>query len=246
MDYLTPLLLGAIQGVTEFLPISSSGHLVLFQKFLGFNQPGITFDVIVHLGTLIAVFLYFRTYIFEITLEKLRLIIVMTIPTVIIGFLLKQFFEDSFEVGGAILALQFFISALICFYIDRVAEGTVKIDNKIAGFMGISQAISILPAISRSGSTIATALAFKVDKKEAARFSFVASIPAILGANLLEIIDNREMFVSGIPLSYLLGFLSSLVVGYLAIDWTLKLLQDTKMKYFGYYLLAIAGIALFV
>ena len=244
MDNLYSLILGTVQGLTEFLPVSSSGHLVLIQELLpGFSQPGILLDVILHLGTLAAVLYYFRLKILDISANYLKYLFVGTIPAVIAGLLFREEIERMFA-DPKILGLEFLATAFINFMIDKPAKGNKEINSKKSFNIGIFQALAILPAISRSGATIFAAVRQGIDKKKAAEFSFLLSVPAILGANVLELFVHRETIISEFNISYLLGFFAAFVVGFLSIGVVLKFLTENKFKYFGYYCLALGIIIL--
>ncbi len=248
MDFFSATLLGVIQGLTEFLPVSSSGHLVLVQKLLpNFSQPGVTFDVFLHLGTLLAVFIYFRRKIWQIIFDSayIKLLFVGSLPAFIIGFAFRDLLEDSFSVGGIFLALQFLITAIFCFLTDYKKGSKTKITTRDSLWIGLAQAFAILPAISRSGATIFTGATLGINKKEAATYSFILSVPAIIGANALELISHRAT-IFPLPAPYLIGLFASLLTGMVSIYLTIKLLDRRLFRVFGVYALVIAFIALFI
>jgi undecaprenyl-diphosphatase len=246
MNIFWAVFLGIVQGLTEFLPVSSSGHLVLAQKLIpSFSQPGVLFDVILHFGTLFTVVYYFRKKIFSLSYTYLTLLIVGSIPAALFGFLFKDLLESTFSIGGIFLAFQFLITSLICYLSDRSEKGKKEIAIKDSFIIGSAQALSILPAISRSGLTIFAAIQRGIDRKEAAEFSFLLSIPAILGANLLEIASYRNEF-SLQPFVFLLGFLTAFFTGILSIKLTISFLTQKKFKIFAYYTAFLALISLFV
>lgn len=243
MTILQSLILGIIQGLTEFLPISSSGHLVLFQRLFGLGEGILTFDVLVHLGTLVAVFAVFWQDIVSIIKKPWQrlslLIIVATIPTGLMGIGLKDFFESLFE-SGKTLGIEFLATGLIIWFADSIRQRSSKDINEIsyfdAAFVGVMQGIAILPAVSRSGLTIAGSLFRGIDRATAARFSFLVSVPAIAGAAAF---DMKDILVQGVPqglgLPYLIGFVAAAVSGYWAIKFMIRLLQKGSMKGFAYY-----------
>src|SRR3989344_8873318 len=146
------IILGIIQGLTEFLPVSSSGHLVLAQHFIpGFSQPGVLFDVVLHFGTLFSVLIFFRKKIFHIDFSYLTLLIIGSIPAALFGLLFRTTLENSFTQVGAILGIQFFITSVLCFWIDKLAGTKKTISAGDSFIIGIGQALAIVPAISRSG-----------------------------------------------------------------------------------------------
>jgi undecaprenyl-diphosphatase len=256
------IFLGIVQGITEFLPISSSGHLVFFQSLFGLKEPPIFFDVMLHLGTLLAVVVYFWADILEIlqgvgaTLRRkeggkqgtyfLLWIIVATIPTGLIGLLFKDWFESFFSqpklVGGMLLITGFFL---------WLTRWTKKEGRKIMtmGWMdsiliGIAQGIAIIPGISRSGATISTGVFCGLDRELSGKFSFLLSIPAILGATVLEFrkIDSFEDFST-----ILLGTVIAFGVGILSLTALMKINKIGKISSFSYYCWIIGiGIIIFI
>ena len=246
MNLFQSLILGIVQGLTEFLPVSSSGHLVLIQKILpGFTQPGITFDVILHFGTLFAVLFYFREKIFTTSFKYWKLIVIGTIPAVLAGYFLRDVFENMFKYGS-LLWLQFFISGAINFMVDPPQKKVKPLGATNSFLIGISQAISIIPAISRSGATIFTGVRLGIKREEVAQFSFLLSLPAILGANILEIVSHREEIGNVISVNYIAGFFAALIVGIISIKLVYKLLERRAFKYFGYYCFAVGIVSFFV
>lgn len=246
MSSIQAIILGIIQGLSEFLPISSSGHLVLFQKLFGISQGSLTFEVVVHFGTLIAVFIYFWSDIVELIkhpFSKLPVYIVLgSIPTAIIGLGLGDFFETLFASGQS-LGVEFLITGGIIWLAESMRSGSKRLGELTvpdAMFIGTMQGIAILPAISRSGLTIAGSLFRGLDRKFAARFSFLLSIPAILGATLLE---GKDLIEAGISneaiLPLFLGALAAGISGYFAIKIMFKLLAEKSLKVFSYYVFAL-------
>ncbi len=251
MTFPDAILLGVIQGLTEFLPVSSSAHLVFTQHFLpGFRQPGILFDVLLHLGTLGAVFIYFRQEISRIVRGFLSprsegggegrrmgwLLIVATVPTGIIGLTFKDFFEALFTQIQPVAA-SLLVTGGLLFLAERMRSdgrgiGAMRVPDAL--IIGVMQGVAIIPGISRSGSTIAAGLFRGLDRELAARFSFLLSIPAILGA---VVVEGRH--AASVPpedvLPYLAGTIVALVVAYSTIGWLLRLVQEHRLRYFAYY-----------
>ncbi|ADG82262.1 undecaprenyl-diphosphate phosphatase [Thermincola potens] len=246
MTVLQAAILGLIQGLTEFLPISSSGHLVLFQRFFGLSKGVLTFDVFVHLGTLVAVFAVFWQDILALLKKPWQrltaLIITGTIPTGIMGLGLKDFFEKIFA-SGSTLGVEFIATGVILWWAESIRQrnkGVDQITYADAAFVGFMQGVAILPAISRSGLTIAGALFRGIDRDTAARFSFLISIPAILGAALVDgkdVIEAGTVGVGTIPL--IVGTVVSAVAGYFAIRIMLRILRQGTLKVFSYYVWAL-------
>ncbi len=253
MNILYAVILGIIQGLTEFLPVSSSGHLVLFQNLFGLDMPGMQFDVVLHIGTLIPVIIVFRKDIIMLIKKPFQkyvlLLAAATIPAVIFALLLGDAVDELFK-SGAYLGLGFILTGLVLIYADRIGNGKKKeeditlTDSIVIGTM---QAIAICPAISRSGSTIGAALFRKLDRETAARFSFLLSIPAILGAAVLAF---KDVVTGGVPVpsadipGFVAGFIASGLTGYLAITFMLKIIKKGKLRYFAYYVFALAALIL--
>ena len=198
IDLVKMLILAFVQGISEWFPISSSGHLVLFSDLLGFNG-GIQFDVALHFGTLMAVFVYFGKDIVDVVEALLKwelknenaklgfLLIVATIPAAVIGFVFKKLFEDAFN-SLLIVGICFAITSLVLFIASFYSSVNKQTPSyKDAWIIGFVQALAILPGISRSGSTISSGVFRKIDLKKAMRFSFLMAIPAIFGASILEL-----------------------------------------------------------
>lgn len=260
MDILQGIIIGIVQGLTEFLPVSSSAHLVFVQNLLGV-ESSLAFDTFLHLGSLIAVLWFFRYDIYKMLkswwlslgdilqgrfregfyddpYKRLAWYVIMaTIPVGIVGLL----FEDSVDAlfSGALYVPAFFlfVTGTILYLSQRMPSGNINYNNitkKEALFMGLGQACAILPGLSRSGTTIAAGLTIGLDKEFAAKFSFILSIPAILGAFLLQAKDiGSAMDANFLPV--ILGFIASIIAGYMAIKWMLDLVQNRNLDIFSYY-----------
>lgn len=254
MNSLEAFILGAVQGLAEFLPISSSGHLVIFQHFFGIHEGPITFDVLVHLGTLIAVFVAFWDDIVSICKHPFNrltwLIIIGCIPAGLAGYLLAPVFEQAFE-SLLVVGIGLIITGLllkVSEYLSHQHFGLKTADETSytdAIFIGLIQAIAIVPGISRSGSTIAGGLVSGLDREFAARYSFLLSIPVILGAGILQL---KDLFVNGIPagniLPYIIGPLTAALFGYFAINVVMKMVRKGRLSVFSYYCWALGGLTL--
>ncbi|MCL5780751.1 MAG: undecaprenyl-diphosphate phosphatase [Firmicutes bacterium] len=241
-ELLKALILGTVQGLTEFLPVSSTGHLLLGRKLLGLSEAGLFLDTMLHLGTLLAVVAVFWKDIVDMMKRPFSrlslLIIVGTIPTAIIGLAFEDFFEDISKTGVT-AGWEFLATGVILWVADNMKKGTKNIEQvsfKDALIVGTLQGAAILPAISRSGLTIAGALFRGIDKQAAARFSFLLSLPAILGAVVLQsakLADGQAESIGAIPL--LVGTLAAAVSGYVAVKWMLAILQRGSLKIFSVY-----------
>ena len=253
MFFLFYFLLGLVQGLTEFLPVSSSGHLVLLNKIFGIEQNFVFLSILLHVATLLAVIVVFRKQIwFLIThpfSKQTLLLIAATIPTVVIVLLFKSFFEKSFS--GGLLPLCFCVTAsvLILTSLFSKQKQNKKMSYKSAIFMGISQGIAILPGISRSGTTICTGLVCGEDKKQTTQFSFLMSIPIIICSLIYETYQSLNQglpLISGNILLVLMAFVVAFVSGIFAIKFMLKIVQKGKYYYFSIYLYCLALFCLFV
>jgi len=243
------ILLGLIQGLTEFLPISSSGHLVLTNFLLGVNNPTIVFEIAVHLGTLVAVLVYFRKDLIKVIIDFFKggsgrntgwMIILATIPTALIGFGFKDLFESIFH-APRYAAIGLILTSLILFSSEKARSGKSELANIKwwqALTIGLFQGLAIMPGISRSGSTIAAGLISGLERSTAARFSFLLSIPAILGAALLNIKDFMDI-PSSLVVPSLFGVVVSAISGYAAIGLLMAILRKGRLYGFVVYTLIV-------
>lgn len=243
MELLTYILLGAVQGLTEFLPVSSSGHLVIFQNIIpGFNQTGILLEAFLHGGTLLSVVYFFRKSIIRKSMNYWILIAVATIPVVLVGLTfgnqVESFFENIRLTGVALLVTgtMNYITNSVKKKGDKLSVPKKIIDLKIKKplLIGLFQAFAIIPGISRSGSTIFVGRKLGLDKKSATEFSFLMSIPAVLGANIFEFLSSSGK-VNGFNYLYIVGFVAAFISGVFAIKVVLKFLEKSDYKYFSYY-----------
>lgn len=236
------LILAVIQGLTEWLPVSSSGHLVISQKVLGLNLP-LIYSVMLHVGTLIVVLTVFRKDILEIikalvkrdfeTEEgKLALFIAVgSVPIAIIGFVFYDFFESLFSNLLAV-GLALLITGWVLFFSEK-RIGNRKIGILDSLLIGLAQGVTIIPGISRSGVTVATGLLRRVDKAIAFKYSFLLSVPAVLGATVME---SRELVVGNVDMVPLfLGAIISMIVGYVSLKLLQKIVMNEKIHLFAYY-----------
>ncbi len=270
MDYLRAIILGIVQGLTEFLPVSSSGHLQIFKNIFGieFFESGLTLDIMLHIGTLLSVFVVFRKDIFELIKEffmliadalrgkfkietpyrrMLLMLVVASIPAAFAGFLFKDFVESIADDRLWVVGVCLFITAAILLLSDKVVTGRKEMKDlslKNSFFVGLFQGVAILPGISRSGSTIAGALFAGFSREFSVKFSFLLSIPAILGAALF---DGIDVIKEGTDISFLPAFCGvtvAAVSGFFAIKILRKLVKDGKFKYFAYYCMVAGALTL--
>jgi undecaprenyl-diphosphatase len=250
---LSILILAALQGLTEFLPVSSSGHLALGQILMGVGQGSLVEDIVLHLGTLCAVLVFYRADILELarglfargpawssSRRYVAYLVLGNIPIGVVGVLAEDRVKSAFDHTDWILAALALTGATL-FATRFVRRGGSEVDLRRAMIIGMAQSIAILPGCSRSGWTIAAALALGVSPSAAARFSFLLSIPAILGAAALELPDLDSSGTSATAL--LLGALVSAAVGFLCLSWLVRLVRNMELHRFAYYLwiLAIVG-----
>jgi undecaprenyl-diphosphatase len=252
--HLSMMILAVVQGLTEFLPISSSGHLVLGQRLLGMGQSSLVEDVVLHLGTLLAVVFFYRRDIARLLRDVARrgpegsrarayalALIVGTLPAAAVGLFLEDPIERIFDRVELVLAAMT-ATALLLFLTRRFERGEGQVTLRAALLIGVAQAVAILPGCSRSGWTISVALALGIGPVEAARFSFLLSVPAILGAVVLQ---AGKLEAATTPVSaLLLGAALAAVVGFLALRWLLALLRDMRLHRFAWYLLGLVATGL--
>jgi len=254
MTLLQALILGIVQGLTEFIPISSSGHLVLVPWLFGWSEPGIAFSAIIHWGTILAVLLFFWKDLYQITLSGLRAlftwslpdpeskaalwIVIGTIPTAILGLAFHDFFERLFNAplaaAGFLLATSLILS--IGEWLGKQRREADEMKALDALTIGLAQAIAMVPGISRSGITISTGLLRGIRRAAAARFSFLLMVPATLGAGLLSILDllREGMLWSELP-ALACGFIAAAISGFFAIRWLLAYLSRRPLWVFSIY-----------
>jgi len=252
MSILHAIILGIVQGITEFLPISSSGHLIVLQRVFGIEEPLFTFDIAVHIGSLVAILIVFWPDVWALIKKPFSkmtgLLIIGSIPAMILGFIFHQFgiIENNFRTG-IWLAAAFTVTGFLLLFADRFTTGT-KEERDItwldALFVGLCQALAIPPGISRSGTTITGALVRGIKREAAAKFSFLLAMIAIAGGGLLEavsVVRGSDSIVSTGLANIVVGMAASALVGYLAITLLLQLLKACKMKYFSFYLWGLAA-----
>ncbi|MBQ6138396.1 MAG: undecaprenyl-diphosphate phosphatase [Methanobrevibacter sp.] len=259
MDIFQAIIIGLVQGLTEFLPVSSSAHLIFAQQALGVSEVGLAFDVLMHVGTLVAVIVYFFNDIvnmikgFLLSLVDLKngnfigeikkdpykklawLTILATIPVGVVGVLFNDVIESMFK-GLTIPAFLLLITGCLLYASQRMNSGRIDVRNislKEAIIMGCGQALAILPGLSRSGTTIAAGLFAGLDKEFAAKFSFILSIPAILGAAVFQL---KDLSGGSIEIgACIAGFVVAIISGYLAISVLLKIVREKSLDIFAYY-----------
>ena len=260
MNWFQAITLGLIQGFTEFLPVSSSGHLVLGQTLLGVSDKGVTFEILVHFGTLLSVIIYFWRHLWRMVLaiippfaeeyqrerKMIFLLFIASIPAAFVAFSpLREIFQGVYE-KPEVVALLLIVTGSLLFLpriLTRKNQDRGEVDLKAAIAMGIGQAFAILPGVSRSGSTIVAGMLSRANSSAAAEFSFLMAIPAIAAAAVMELSDIDEV-APGLLGPYIAGAVVAFVSGLFAIFAVLESIRKGKFEYFGGYCL-IAGISAF-
>jgi len=246
-EFIASIILAIVQGITEWLPVSSSGHLVLLQSIFGFKDLGLEFDVALHFGTLMAVFVYFGQDIIDILRdilggkwgsEKSKLgwmVVVATIPAAVIGLLLKKVFEASFT-SLEVVAVGFAITGIVLMIGSLDLKKKGEFGYKKSFLVGCAQVIALFPGISRSGTTISSGLLLGLDEKKAIRFSFLMAIPAVIGANILEL-GNKN-----IPSSMFIPTFIAFLVGLATIHLLFRYMLSSRknLRWFGAYALLLS------
>ncbi len=256
-DFIRALVLGIVQGLTEFLPVSSSGHLEL-TKWL-FNDQSLAADsmlmtVTLHAATALATMVVFRKDIGEILTDLFKfewntgtkftlLIILSMVPAAVVGLLYDDLLTTLFDRQVVLVAFMLVVTGLLLFLADRARRTEKSVDWKDAALIGIAQAIAILPGISRSGATISTSVLLGIDREKSARFSFLMVVPLILGKIAKDLIDGEYSQTASV-MELSVGFVAAFLTGIVACVWMIKLVKKAKLKYFAYYCFTVAAIVL--
>lgn len=251
MNIVYAVLLGIIQGITEWLPISSSGHLAVAQSLLGLQVP-VLFDILLHIATLLVVLIVFRKDIFDIFKAAIRLdfrsengklfiyLLIASAITGVVGYLFRDIFVSLFSnlfiIGSALFLTGFVL--ILC----KDKKGKKKLNYKNSILIGLAQALAIIPGVSRSGLTVATGILSGVDRKKVARFSFILFIPAIIGALILEH-GNFSMIE---PVSGAIAFIVSFIVGFVSLKFLLKMIYQNKFWMFCFYCWIVGSIVIYL
>lgn len=257
MSFLEAIVLGIIQGLTEFLPVSSSGHLELVKKILGAHsipKESMTFTVVLHFATALSTLVIFRKEVLEIfkglfqfrwnyeTKFSLNIVISM-IPAAFIGYYFEKELSALFDDQTLLVGLMLFVTALLLLLADKAKDTTKNVSFVHAALIGVSQAIAILPGISRSGATISTSVLFGINRTKAARFSFLMVVPLIVGKMLKDVTDDEFLFSSSELLPLIVGFFAAFISGLLACKWMIALVKRSKLTSFAIYCASIGLIA---
>jgi len=258
MDIIDSIILGIVQGLTEFLPVSSSGHLEIGKAILGDNsvpEESLLFTVVLHFATALSTIVIFRKDILDLIkgalkfkwnddLQFISKIALSMIPAVLVGLFFEKQLEALF--GGNILLVgcMLIITAILLYLADKAKDTDKKVSFKNAFIIGISQAIAMLPGISRSGATISTSVLLGNDKTKAARFSFLMVVPLIFGKIAKDIFSGDLTYNSGNFTSLSIGFVAAFVAGLFACTWMIALVKKSKLTYFAIYCVIVGLIAI--
>ncbi len=266
MTLLQSLILGIVQGLTEFLPISSSGHLVLFQNIFGMKEPMLAFDIALHGGTLLAILAFFYKDILDILKDFIHsiqktfsekssfaasiqpphrglwaCILITLLPTGIMAVCFKHLFETAFS-SLLFVAGAWFVMGILLILSERFQKGQKDLSVIHYGdafWIGLVQGVALLPGISRSGSTILAGMLLGIKKEDAAKFSFLISIPAVTGAMVMDLKKGIQYFSTNTAI-VLTGFLAAAITGYFVIRWLMGLIRQGRFFLFGYYCIAVS------
>jgi undecaprenyl-diphosphatase len=258
MDILEAIVLGIIQGLTEFLPVSSSGHLELVKAILGDNsaaEQSLTFTVVLHFATALSTIVVFKNEVEEILRGLLQFkwnsefkfslkIIISMLPAVIVGLVFEKELESLF--GGKILLVgcMLLLTAVLLLFADKAKSTKKEVSYLNAMLIGFSQAIAMLPGISRSGATISTSVLLGVDRTRAAKFSFLMVVPLIFGKIGKDLVSGNLNLQSSEIIPILIGFISAFISGLLACKWMISIVKRSKLSYFSIYCAIIGSVAI--
>lgn len=251
MNLYNHILLGIIQGLTEFLPISSSGHLVLAQYFLNVQNKGVLLEIVLHMGTLMSILIYYKSDLLEMSKKiisndpEIRSyffnLIIASIPIFCVGFILSNSIESLFTVSN-VIKLLFVNGCILGTTYFLTNNNNKQITLFIALIIGIFQIFALLPGISRSGITISVAILMGIKTENAIKFSFFMAIPVLIGAGIYQILEVQSLIFSNI-FSLFMGFLFSTITGYYVIAWLVLLISKGKFYYFSFYCFLISIIS---
>lgn len=258
MDLIDAIILGIIQGLTEFLPVSSSGHLELGKALLGDDsipEESLLFTVVLHFATALSTIIVFRKDILEIFKGLFQFkwneetqfsakIILSMIPAVLVGLFLEEQLEQLFGGNVAFVGFMLLITAVLLWFASKAKDTQKPVSYKNAFVIGIAQAIAMLPGISRSGATISTSVLLGNDKTKAARFSFLMVIPLIFGKIAKDLLGGELTINSGNTLPMLAGFIAAFVAGLAACTWMIAIVKKSKLSYFAIYCLVVGVLAI--
>jgi len=257
LDILDAIILGIIQGLTEFLPVSSSGHLELGKAILGDNsvpEESLLFTVVLHFATALSTIVVFRKDIWEIIRGLFQFkwndeaqfsakIILSMLPAVLVGLFFEEQLEAFFGGNIKLVGFMLIVTAVLLYFADKAKDTSKAVSFNNAFIIGISQAIAMLPGISRSGATISTSVLLGVDKTKAARFSFLMVVPLIFGKIAKDVLGGELHFQGDQATSMGVGFIAAFISGIIACTWMIQLVKKSKLSYFAIYCLIVGLIA---
>lgn len=256
---LNAIVLGIIQGLTEFLPVSSSGHLELGKAILGDNaaaDASLMMTVVLHAGTALSTLVVFRKEVVDILrgLFEFRWnddwkfsvkILISMIPAVFVGLAFEDYIESFFSKNLVLVGSMLFVTGILLFLAGRAKQTEKKVGYLEAFVVGVSQAVAILPGISRSGATISTSVLLGVDRMEAARFSFLMVVPLIFGKMAKDILSPDATSASAVEtVPLVLGFVAALITGYVACNWMITLVRKCQLWWFSIYCFLVGAVAI--
>ncbi len=258
MDIIDAIILGIIQGLTEFLPVSSSGHLELGKAILGDSsipEESLLFTVVLHFATALSTLVIFRKDVLEIFKGLFQFqwnkeaqfalkIIISMIPAAIVGFFLEDFMEVFFDGAIIIVGIMLLITAVLLYLADKAQTTEKDVSFRSAFVVGLAQAVAMLPGISRSGATISTSVLLGIDKTKSARFSFLMVVPLIFGKVAKDLLSGEINFESSQMASMGAGFVAAFVAGLFACTWMIQLVKKSKLTYFAIYCVVVGVIAI--
>ena len=259
MNILEAILLGAVQGLTEFIPVSSSGHLVLAEHVLGVHPPYV-FSALINLGTFLALVLYFRKRLVAMYVDIVRHknyklarnIVISAVPVGVLGFFFEDFFEQGFIQQPLTVAIMLALLGVVMIVLERLPKLSAvheleKLTQGRAWFVGVAQAFALLPGTSRSGSTMIAARLAGLNYKQAAEYSFLLSIPVMFGVLLKGLLSSEGIaFIAGNPLAFVVSNAVAFVTGLFAVGFMLRYLAKGNFAVFGWYRLALASVIIVV
>ncbi len=258
MDTIDAIILGIIQGLTEFLPVSSSGHLELGKAILGDNsipEESLLFTVVLHFATALSTIVVFRKDVWDIILGLFKFrwneetqfslkIVVSMIPAALVGFFLEDFMEVFFDGAIIIVGIMLIITAILLYLADMAKTTDKGVSYRSAFIIGMAQMVAMLPGISRSGATISSAVLLGIDKTKSARFSFLMVVPLILGKVAKDILSGEINFESGQMGAMGAGFVAAFIAGLVACTWMIRLVRQSKLTYFAIYCFIVGLLAI--
>lgn len=263
MTLIESIVLGVIQGLTEFLPVSSSGHIELGKAIFGIEEKeaGLLFTIVLHFATALSTIIVFWKDIIQVFrgLFEFRwneetkfalMVVISMVPAALVGVLLKDQIDTFYNGNVLLVSIMLLLTGVILYFSDRAKSPVGSVTNKNALLLGIVQAVAIMPGISRSGSTIATAVMLGINREKAARFSFLMVLPLIFGAmakefkDYFDLTDAEQASALIVDSTVIAGFVAALLAGYFACKWMIEIVKKSKLSYFAYYCWIVGSIGI--